>query len=97
MHAHSQNRDGRWHPELIKAEVRMREETLTSLARKNGLAEDACRDALRTHRPAAEVVIAKFIGVPKEKLWPERYAAPESTSVDSPTPKNTHRQNAEVR
>jgi Ner family transcriptional regulator len=80
-----------WHPELIKAEVRMRAETLTGLAKKNGLAEDACRDALRTRRPNAEAVIAEFIGVPKEELWPERYRPP-STDVDSASPAEPHRQ-----
>lgn len=87
-----------WHRELIKAEVRMRGETLTSLALTNDLAEDACRDALRTRRPDAEGVIATFIGVPASELWPDRY--PEcgtSTSVDSGSGPEPHRQIAGAR
>ncbi|MEW5687195.1 MAG: helix-turn-helix domain-containing protein [Pseudomonadota bacterium] len=83
-----------WHPELIKAEVRMRGESLTSLARLNRLQEDACRDALRTRRPKAEAAIAKFIGVPVEELWPDRYAT-SSTDVDSASDPAAHRQMAE--
>lgn len=86
-----------WHPELIKAQVRMRDETLASLSRKHGLAENACRDALRTRRPMAEEVIAKFIGVPKEELWPDRYPAEPSTNVDSATPLQAHCLNSEAR
>jgi Ner family transcriptional regulator len=95
MSRRSQKLGGKkWHPELIKAAVRMRGETLTGLALKNGLPECSCRDALRTHRRAAEEVISAFIKVPLEELWPERYAgcAP-STSVDTATPREAHRQN----
>lgn len=91
--ARKQSKRKVWHRELIKAEVRMRGETLTSLALKNDLTEDACRDALRTRRPEAEGVIANFINVPASELWPERY--PEcgtSTSVDSGNGTETHRQ-----
>lgn len=73
-----------WHREEIKAAVRMKGKTLTALALDNALAEDACRDALRTRRPEAEAVIANFINVPASELWPDRYAdAVAPTSVDS--------------
>jgi Ner family transcriptional regulator len=88
----------KWHREQIKAEVRMRGETLTSLAVKNELAEDACRDALRTRRPDAEAVIAKFIEVPASELWPDRYPRNEaSTDVDTRKRELTHRLNAGAR
>lgn len=84
----------KWHRELIKAEIRMRDETLTSLARKNDLQPDAVRDALRNRRPAAEAVIAKFIKVPAAELWPDRYPEIEtSTSVDTQNRERTHGQN----
>ena len=87
-----------WHPELIKAAVRMRGENLSSLARSSGLQEDACRDALRTRRPEAEAVIAKYIGVPVHELWPDRYPEGErSTNVDNATPEVAHRQIVAVR
>lgn len=88
----------KWHRELIKAEVRMRDETLTSLAVKNGLAEDACRDALRTRRPEAEAVISKFISVPANELWPDRYPNSEaSTDVDTRNREAAHCQISEAR
>lgn len=84
-----------WHRELIRAHVAMRGETLTGLALKNSLKEDACRDALRTRRPEAEAVIAKFIGVPASELWPERYPdSGTSTDVDIPIVRRPQRQNA---
>lgn len=87
-----------WHRELIRAHVRMRGETLTSLARKNGLADDACRDALRTRRPEAEAVIAMCIGVPASELWPDRYPENGSpTDVDIPLTPAPQRQFAGAR
>jgi Ner family transcriptional regulator len=97
MSRRSQKRDQVWHPELIKAAVRMRGETLTGLALKNGLPECSCRDALRNHRRDAEEVISAFINVPREELWPERYGRPApSTNGDIATPLETHRQNGEA-
>ena len=94
----NRSRDRQWHPEQIKAEVRMRGETLTGLALKRGLAESACRDALRTRRPKAEAAIAALIQVPKEELWPDRYAkGAASTDVDTATPTAPHRQIAGAR
>lgn len=71
----------------------MRGQTLTSLAVINGLDACACRDALRTRRPEAEAIIAAFIQIPANELWPDRY--PEcgpSTSVDKPSEAPAHRQ-----
>jgi Ner family transcriptional regulator len=64
-----------WHPELIKAAVRMKGVTLTELATRNGLCASACREALLYSRPTAERVISDFLGVPLPLLWPERYDA----------------------
>lgn len=87
-----------WHRELIRAHVRMSGETLTGLARKNNLADDACRDALRTRRPEAEAVIAKCIGVPAAELWPDRYPGKGvSTDVDTPLTRRPQRQFAGAR
>ena len=61
------------HPEDIKAAIRKKDSSLTSLALANGLCESACRAALRRSQPAAELVISKFLGVPLHKLWPDRY------------------------
>lgn len=65
----------KWHPELIKAQIRMRGQTLTALAIKNGLHESACRAALKRSQPEAERVISHYLNVPLHDLWPDRYDA----------------------
>jgi len=62
-----------WHPEQIKAAVRMRRTTLSKLATDNGLEESACRQALIRPSPSGELVISAFLDVPLQELWPERY------------------------
>jgi Ner family transcriptional regulator len=63
-----------WHPEQIKAAIRMQGATLSKLARDAGLEESACRQALRRPTPSGEQVISAFLNVPLNQLWPERYA-----------------------
>lgn len=59
--------------EDIKAAVHRRRMTFTRLAALYGLDPSACRVAKsRTHRKA-EAAIADFLGVPVEKLFPDRY------------------------
>lgn len=65
-------RDG-WHPEDIKAAIRKRGTNLTRLALDSGLSESMCRAALIRPHLAAEKVIAAFLGVPAQRLWPSRY------------------------
>jgi len=65
--------DGGWHPEDIKAAVRKRGTTLSQLARDNGLSESTCRCALIRPTLAGERVIAAFLGIPAQALWPSRY------------------------
>lgn len=62
-----------WHPEMIKAQIRMRGMTLSLLATRNDLHESACRAALIRSQPEAERVIAKYLGVSLHELWPDRY------------------------
>lgn len=62
-----------WHPELIKAAIRMRGKTLSELALENGLDESAVRAALIRSQPRAEKVIAEYLEVPLHELWPSRY------------------------
>ncbi|MBN9243423.1 MAG: helix-turn-helix domain-containing protein [Mesorhizobium sp.] len=59
--------------EDIKAALHRRGMTFTKLAPMYGLDPSACRVAKsRTHRKA-EAAIADFLGVPVEKLFPDRY------------------------
>jgi len=62
-----------WHAEDIKAAVRKKGRSLKALALGNGLSESACRASLCRPQPAADKVIAEFLGVPLFKLWPDRY------------------------
>lgn len=63
------------HPEDIKAAVRKKGVTLTSLALKNGLDPSACRAALKRPYGRAEKAISSLLGVPLHRLWPDRYDA----------------------
>lgn len=67
--------DGGWHPEVIKAAVRVRGTTLSKLALDHGLPESSCRVALIRPHPEADRAISKFLGVPLSELWPSRYDA----------------------
>lgn len=62
-----------WHKEDIKAEIRKRGETLTSLAKKNGLGSSCVRAAMVRPYTAAERVVAAFLGKPLHELWPDRW------------------------
>lgn len=63
-----------WHPEDIKAEVRKKGTTLSRLATDHGRHESLCRAALLRSSPVGERLIADFLNVPPEQLWPTRYA-----------------------
>lgn len=65
----------KWHPEQIKAAVRMRGTTLSQLAEDNHLPRPVCSLALYQPRRKAEEVIAQFLGVPLHELWPDRWTA----------------------
>ncbi len=64
-----------WHPEDVKAAIRKSGTTVSALATLNGLSESALRQAMRRPEgvPAADDVIADFLGLPKHALWPHRY------------------------
>jgi Ner family transcriptional regulator len=65
-----------WHPEQIKAAVRMHGSTLAELSRRHGYHQEAARIALRRRWPRLEQIIADFLGISPAELWPDRY--PES-------------------
>lgn len=64
-----------WHPEQIKAELRMRTgKSLSQLSLENGLPEHAIRTALyRTCHVEAELVIAEILGLSPRQIWPSRF------------------------
>ncbi|WP_323034561.1 helix-turn-helix transcriptional regulator [Pararhodobacter sp.] len=98
---------GDWHPEEIKAAVRMLGSTLYALSRDAGLPEHACRSALRRSHFDGEFAIAEFLGVSPRQVWPSRYRADGSRipairyrplittdQMISPDQPERHRQNA---
>lgn len=64
-----------WHSEDVKAAVRKRGETLVSLARRNHFSESYLRSVLIRPLYQGEQIIAKFIGVKPQVIWPDRYNA----------------------
>lgn len=64
-----------WHPEQVKAAIRMTGVTLTDLSIKWGLAPDSARRALRRPWPRVELLIASHLGRKPWTIWPSRYDA----------------------
>jgi Ner family transcriptional regulator len=62
-----------WDKHSIKAEIHRRGATLTQLAVDHGLGSCSCRVGLIHPMPAANRVIAAFLGVPLHELWPTWY------------------------
>jgi Ner family transcriptional regulator len=51
--------------------------SLAKLSRDNGLHERTLYNALERHWPKGEKIIADYIGVTREEIWPERYSNSE--------------------
>ncbi|MEP9372585.1 helix-turn-helix domain-containing protein [Mesorhizobium sp. KR1-2] len=70
---------GDWHPEEIKAAVRIQKDpdgrpwSLGSLAIAAGLPEHACRTALRGSDAKGEAAIAILLDLTPRDIWPTRY------------------------
>lgn len=64
-----------WHKEQIKAAVRMRGLTMEQLSVGFNLPKNAGATALNKPYRRAELVIAQFLGVPLNELWPDRWTA----------------------
>lgn len=64
-----------WHPADIMAAIWKRRMSFTRLSRLNGYAGGSLKMALRRPWPRAEKVIADFIGIPPQQIWPSRYDA----------------------
>ena len=65
-----------WHPEDIKAAIRKRGATLSSLARENGIKPPVLTFVLSGRVSArGERIIAECIGKPPHEIWPSRYDA----------------------
>lgn len=63
-------------PELIKYEIRSRGKTLADLAKAAGISRQTMSVALHARASArAETVIANFIDLKPQQIWPSRYDA----------------------
>lgn len=65
--------NGDWHPEEIKAAVRMRGSSFEGLSRAGRLSEGACRVAARRPHFEGEKAIAAFLDLSPRRIWPSRY------------------------
>lgn len=67
--------NGDWHPEEIKAAVRMsgRAMSLQKLSRDSGLHPRACHRALRAPHYEGELAIARQLGLTPADIWPSHY------------------------
>lgn len=66
-----------WHPELIKAAIRMRGTTPEALSKKAGLDPSAFGKVIRGQQRwrKVELAIARFLRVPASELWPDSHFA----------------------
>lgn len=62
-----------WHPEDVKAAIRKKGVTLTSLALQHRFSEAYLRNTLMRPLYEGEQIIAKFLRVPAQQIWPDRY------------------------
>lgn len=62
-----------WHPEDVKAAIRKKGKTLSDLSREHGYSEAYLRNALSRPLHDGEQIIARFLGVPAQEVWPDRY------------------------
>jgi len=62
-----------WHRADVLAAIRKKGSTLAKLSRDNGLHVRTLYNALERHWPKGEQIIADYIGVNREEIWPERY------------------------
>lgn len=79
-----------WHPEEIKARLRMRGTTLAALSLAHGLHAATVSAVLR--RPAARVqaIIADALGIDPRRIWPSRYLADGSPRRRGASPAGRH-------
>lgn len=60
---------------MILAALRLRGQTMGTIARELGVSRSTPRNALWRSAPQMEREIARRLGVAPEVIWPERYAA----------------------
>ncbi|MBU2967090.1 helix-turn-helix transcriptional regulator [Amphritea sp. 2_MG-2023] len=72
-----------WHPADIKAAIEKKGTTLAELARQHGYNRPTSfYNALKIRYPKVERIIAAFLEVEPEEIWPSRY---EKKQIDFKT------------
>ena len=62
-----------WHPIDLGGAVRKAGSSLCRLARQHGLHSSTVRMALYKPYPKSERIIAEFLKIPAQTIWPSRY------------------------
>ena len=62
-----------WHPQKILFEVRLKGSNLQRLGLEKGFFRHTLHKSLTTRFPRAHSVIAEFLGVPRQTIWPQFY------------------------
>ena len=62
-----------WHPAYIVYQLRVKGMSLRRLGGLHNYAPGSLQIALYKPWPAAEKIIADFLGVPPQEIWPSRY------------------------
>lgn len=81
-----------WHPERIKAEIRIKGENMSRIAARLGVVKQNVSGTLRSPNARVEREIAKVIGVPPHQIWPSRYDANGRRKSPQPAANYTYHQ-----
>lgn len=73
-----------WHPEDIKAAIRKKGVSMAALARANGYENPRTfLNVFKVPYPKIQKIIAGFLEVPAEEIWPSRYVKPTKIKPSS--------------
>lgn len=66
-------RQSGWHPQEIISAVRIKGSNLQRLGREHGFSRVTFNRATKECFPRAHTIIADFLGVPRQTIWPQFY------------------------
>lgn len=71
-----------WHRQDIMSEIRKRGSTLAELGRQNGCKPATAYNVFHRPYPKMERIIAEFLNVEPQVIWPTRYAKPNTENSE---------------
>lgn len=81
-----------WHRQDIAAEIRKRGISVAELARRNGYNNPTTfYNVFKAPYPKVERIVAGFLGVPPQKIWPSRYIGQSPMNSSTGTPRAQQR------